>query len=131
VMLGMIDRGEQYTRASALRCETLDGRSDRELEDVVAEEYAHVVPADEVPCQGERVGDARRTLLERVIEMPQPEGAAVAQEGEELTRMIAAGDDQDPIDPSLDEQLDRVVDHRLVVHRQKVLVRDACQRIAA
>ncbi len=53
----------------------------------------------------------------------------VAEQAEELARVRPAGDQHQLVDPGVDERLDRKVDHRPVVNRQQMLVRDPRQRM--
>jgi hypothetical protein len=50
---------------------------------------------------------------------------------EEVAGARTSGHQEDVLDPDIDEGLDRVVDHRPVVHRQEVLVGDLGQRVQA
>src|SRR5216683_62436 len=61
--------------------------------------------------------------------MPPAELAAVAEQRQELAGMVAAGDDHDLVDPGRDECLDGKEDHRLVIHRQQMLVGDPRERM--
>src|SRR5207249_4006056 len=53
--------------------------------------------------------------------------AAVAEQVDEVTRVLLPGDDQDVAHPDPLEELQRVIDHRPAADRQQVLVRDARQ----
>jgi len=65
-------------------------------------------------------------IWDSVLEKPAEAARLVLRE---LARDIAPpGDDHDAVDARPDELLDRVEDHRFVVHRQEVLVRDPGRR---
>ena len=76
----------------------------------------------------ERVGDPALPLLVGVGEPVDAVLVAVAEQAEELAGVRAAGDEHQLADPGGDERLDRVRDHRPVVDRQQVLVRDPGER---
>ena len=88
-------------------------------------------PSTKFSASAERLGDAAGLLLVGVAQALQAELAPVAEQPQELAGVVAAGDDHDVVDAGLDQRLDRVVDHRLVVDRQQVLVGDAGQRVQA
>ena len=99
----------------------------RPAQDVVAEDAAERVVADEVPGEPDRVGDAERAALVAIGQV-EPEMGAVGQQLDDVADALAADDDHHLADPHPGERLDRVVDHRPVVDRQEVLVRDDRQR---
>ena len=68
-------------------------------------------------------------LLVAVEEPVDPVLVPVAEQPEELARVRAARDEHQLVDARLHERLDRVRDHRPVVERQQVLVRDPRQRM--
>ena len=114
-----------------------DARSSRRtgliepLEDVVREHHEHAVVASEAMREPERVGDAALLLLVGVLEEADPVGVAVAEQAEELARVGAPGDEHQLLDACRDDRVDGVRDHRAVVDRQQVLVRDPRQRMEA
>ena len=77
----------------------------------------------------QRRGDATFALLVGVVQVLQPELRTVAEQPQEITGVVSAGDDQDLLDPGVDERPQRVKDHRPVVDRQQMLVGDPRQRI--
>ena len=79
----------------------------------------------------ERLGDPARLLLVAVREPVDSVLVPVAEQAQELAGMRAARDDHQLGDPGADERLDREADHRPVVDRQQVLVRDPRQRVEA
>jgi hypothetical protein len=128
---GVLDPGEQDLSAARLCGERLDVRPDAVLDDVVAEHDDDAVVVGEMLGQAERLGDAALAFLVGVVELLEAERLPVAEQAEELARVLAARDDHDVVEPGVDERLDRVVDHRLVVDGQQVLVRDGRERAEA
>ena len=108
--------------ALSLLPEVPDRLGDRAAEDVVREHDDDPVAGAEVPGEPERLGDAAGALLLAVRE-------PVAEQAVEILHVVAARDDHQLRDPGLAERVDRVHDHRAVVHRQEVLVRDPGERI--
>jgi hypothetical protein len=102
-------------------------RQRRTEQDVVPEDAAESVVADEVAGQADGVGDALRPALIAVREI-QPEVLAVRQQLHDVTDALAADDDHDFADAHAGQRRDRVVDHRPVVDRQQMLVGDDGQR---
>jgi len=80
-----------------------------------------------VLAEAQRRGDAALALLVRVIDILEPELAAVAEEAQEVACGVAAGHHHDVADARAAQRLQRIVDHGLVVHRQEMLVRDLGQ----
>ncbi len=74
--------------------------------------------------QRQRVGDAAFAFLVGVVDMLQAELLAVGQQAQKIAGIPAAGHDQDVPDARIHQRLDRVVNHRLVVNRQQMLVGD-------
>src|SRR5689334_1222482 len=60
--------------------------------------------------------------------MFQTEVLSVTEQPQKVSRRVTTGDDHDVLDTGVDQRLDRVVDHRLVMHRQEMLIRDFRQR---
>jgi hypothetical protein len=54
--------------------------------------------------------------------MFQAELAAIAEETKKFAGMISTRDDQDLLDSRVHKRPDRIIDHRLVVERQQVLI---------
>ena len=117
-------------RPGAVRA-LLEGRRDigqrRAAQDVVAEDAAERVVADEVARQPDGVGDAQRAALVAIGQV-EPEVRPVREQLDDVTDALAADDDHHLADAHRGERLDRVVDHRPVVDRQQVLVGDDRQR---
>ena len=120
---------EQHPCATLLTLEVLDVRRERVLQDVVAEHDQELVAVHEVLGEAKRLGDPAGLRLVRVAQAPHAELATVAEQAEELAGVIAARDDHDVVDTGVRQRLDRVVDHRLGVHRQQMLVGDASHRV--
>ena len=96
-------------------------------EDVVAQDDAERVVADEVAGEPDRVRDAEGAALVAIRQL-EAEVPAVAQQLDDVTDALAADDDHDLADPHARERVERVVDHRPVVDRQQVLVGDERER---
>ena len=98
------------------------------LEDVVAEDHADLVAIGKMLGQAQSVGNAAFALLIRVVQVRETELLTVGKQAEEIAGVSAAGYEQDVLDTRIDERLNRVVDHRLVVDRQQMLVGDLRER---
>ena len=122
---------EDEARAEVLAAEGLDDGPDRPLEHVVGEHDDAGIAVDEALGEAERLRDAARLLLVAVEELVDAVLVAVAEQAEELAGVRAAGDEHQLVDARLHERLDGVRDHRPVVDRQQVLVRDPGERMEA
>ena len=78
--------------------------------------------------QAQGVGDATFALLVGITQMLEPEILAVPQQLEKIPCAIAARHQHDFRDAGVDERLDRVVDHRLVIDRQQMFIRHFSER---
>ena len=99
----------------------------RPAENVVPENDAEGVVTDEVPGEADRVGDAESPALIPVRQI-EAEVGPISQQLHDVTDTLAADDDHDLPNAHSRERLERVVDHRPVVDRQEVLVRDDRER---
>ena len=90
------------------------------VEDIVAEHQTGVVAADELPADDERLRQSVRAWLHGITH-PAAEMAAVAQESLEIRQILRGGYQQDVADSGMHERGERVIDHRLIVHRQELL----------
>ena len=122
---------EHDARAELLAGEVVRRGLDRPLEDVVGEHDADLVAADEALGEPERLGDAAGPLLVAVRQQVDAELVPVAEQAKELAGVRPAGDDHQLGDAGADERLDREADHRPVVDREQMLVRDLRQRMKA
>jgi hypothetical protein len=127
-MLFLEDLREDDPRPTRLPGEPFHHGSEWTLEDVVREQDAAAVAADEALSQPERLRNAARPLLVCVEEPLNPVLLSIAQQSKELPRVGAAGDQHQFREPGLHERLNGIRDHRAVVQRQQVLVRDARER---
>ena len=99
------------------------------VEDVVAEDEAAALAGEEVFADEECLGETVGRGLDGVGEGESPLGA-VAEQLAEAGRVVGGGDDQDVADAGQHEGRERVIDHRLVVDRQKLFgdgLRDGMQ----
>ena len=124
VMLGMFYFREDYFRALGLLLEFVDGFFDVLLDDVVAEHDDHPVAGGEVISEPEGLGDSARLLLIGVVEVLEAEFVAIADEPEEIAGTVSSRDQDDVLYPGVDQGLQGVVNHGLVVDGQEMLVRD-------
>src|SRR5438874_7777660 len=105
---------EQDSPALRLGREVLDVGRNALAEDVVAKHDDHFVTVHEAFTQAERFGDTPGLSLKRKLQAMQPELGAVAEQGQELTRVIAAGDDHNLDNARRDQRLDGIEDHWFV-----------------
>src|SRR5690606_4088573 len=97
------------------------------VEDVVAEDQRHLVVADELLADEEGGGQPVGLGLLGVGERASPL-RAVAQKGLEERELLGGGDDEDLVDPGVQQRGDRVVHERLVVDVHQLLRRAAAGR---
>src|ERR1019366_3060917 len=126
--LGVRDFLEQDVGALALPAETVGGRQDVALDDVIAQHHANLLPVGEVLGQRQGVGDTAFAFLVGVVDVLQAELLAVGQEAQKFARIPPSGDHQNLLNPGIHEGLDRVVDHGPVIDRQQMLIGDFCER---
>ena len=130
-MLGLVHLRQQDARADGIGAEGVDHGPDGPLDDVVGQHDQHRPALGEVRGQPERLGDAARLLLVRVGQLVDAVLAPVAEQAQELAGVGPAGDEHDLVDAARHHGLDRPGDHRAVVDRQQVLVRDPGQGVQA
>ena len=98
------------------------------VEDVVSQHERARFSVDELLPQQERLCQAVRAGLHLVGEV-HAVMRAVSQELFEIRQILRRGDDQDIADARHHEHAERIVDHRLVVHRQQLLRCDRGKRV--
>ncbi len=86
------------------------------VEDIVAEDEADVVGADELLTKHEGLGEAVRDSLLDEVETA-ADARAVAEHLAETRQILGRRDNQDLADAREHEHGQRIIDHRLVVHR--------------
>ena len=118
-VLDMVGEDRRTGGASAGRGQQL--AHPRPEEQVVAEHQRDVVGTDEVAPDHEGLRQALGPRLDRVGEA-QAELLAGAEQALVVVEVLRARDDQDLADAGQHQHRDRVVDHRLVVDRQQLLV---------
>ncbi len=79
--------------------------------------------------QAERFSDAALSLLVGIVQMFQAEITSIAEKTQKISRVFPACHQENFLNACVDESLDRVIHHRLVVHRKQVLICDPRQRI--
>ena len=87
------------------------------------------VAAREILGQRQSVRDSALSFLVGVIQMLQPEIAAIPKQAQEVARVLPAGDQQNFMDSGIHKRLNRVIHHGLVIDGQQVFIRDARKRI--
>jgi hypothetical protein len=122
---------EEDPRARSLLDEVVDRVLDRPLHDVVGEHDDDRVTAREPLRETQRLRDPAGALLVRVGQPVDPPLVAVPEQAQELAGVGPPGHHHQLPHLRRDERLDRVGDHRAVVDRQQVLVRDPRQRMEA
>ena len=90
------------------------------VEDVVAQDQCTGLSGDELLADDEGLGEAVGHGLDGVGEFNSPILAIAEQTAEHLL-LVGRGDDEDVADPRQHQRGERVVDHRFVVNRQKLL----------
>jgi len=98
------------------------------VEDVVAEHHRAAVIADELLAQQERLRQTVRRGLHLIAQV-QAVLAAVAEQALEVWQIHRGGDDENVPDARHHQGGQGIVDHGLVVNRQKLLRRHHCQGI--
>ena len=97
------------------------------MEDVVPEDERGRVTGQELLTEEEGLRQSLGTLLDDVGEA-HPELRPVPEEPDERRLVLGGRDDEDVAKPGVHERGDRVVHHRLVVHRQQLLADPTCDR---
>ena len=100
------------------------------VEDVVAQHERARLAVDELLSQEECLRQTIRAGLHLIGKM-HAVMRTVAEELFEVRQVLRRGDDQDVTDARKHEHAERIVDHRLVIHRQQLLRRDGGQRVKA
>ena len=98
------------------------------LEDVVAEHDADPVAVGEIFAQSQRVGDPAFAVLIRIVDVLEAEVFSIPEQSQEVARRVPAGNEHDLFETGAAQRFERIVDHRLVVHRQQMLVRHLGER---
>ncbi len=99
------------------------------FDNVVAQHHADFLAVDEGLRQAQRVGNAGLPFLISEAELLQAELFAVLQQAQEVACVLASGDNQNVAHSGIDQRLQRVKNHRLVIDRKQVLVGNPRQRI--
>ena len=98
------------------------------VEDVVAEDHGAAVVTDEFFAKDECLGESIRAGLYFVRKV-QSHGGAVAEQPFKIRQVRGSRDDKDVADARQHKCRKRVVDHGLVVNRQKLLTSDHGERV--
>ena len=89
------------------------------VENVVAQNQAHRVIADEFFADQKRLGQTVRSGLFLVVKM-HAKLAAITQQVAILRQVLRGGNNQDFTDAGQHQDRDRVIDHRFVIDRQQL-----------
>ncbi len=100
----------------------------RAVEDLSPSASATRSRADEVAADQERLGDPFGPRL-RGIDDPDADLGAVAKQPLEAVLFVRGRDDEDVANPRQHQRRQRVVHHRLAVHRHQLLADGARQRL--
>ena len=100
------------------------------VEDVVAEHERHFIVADKVGPDHERLRQPVGHFLHRVLEAA-AQARAVAEQALKLRLVVGRGDDEHLPDARHQQDRERVVHHRLVVHRHQLLANGQRERVEA
>ena len=103
--------------------EIFDGLADGSLDNVLAEYDTNAVARAEVVREAERFGDASFAFLIGVVEVGDSEPFAIDDQAW-IPGVTATGDEQDFLGAKICKRLDRIVDYRLIVHRQEMFIGD-------
>ena len=98
------------------------------VKNVVAERQGDSIGADELPADDERLREPVRARLAGILNR-QAEVAAVAEQAPEAVLFVRRGDHQDVSNAGQHQRRQRVVHHRLAVHRQQLFAGAARQRV--
>ena len=98
------------------------------VKNIIAQHQSRRVVADKVAADDEGLRQPIRRRLHRVAQI-QPPRAAIAQQLLEARRILRCRDNQDVAYPRQHQGGERIVNHRLVVHRQELLGNRQCHRM--
>ena len=98
--------------------ESLLGPQQGVLDNVVPQDDAHFFAPCKVFGQAQSVCDSAFPFLVGKVELLQAKIFPIPQQTQKVAGTVAAGNDQDVVDASLDQRLQRIVEHRLIVDRQ-------------
>ena len=129
VALGIGDGVGEYRRARRLvACARELALQVGAVEDVVAQHERRRRTRQELAADDERLREPVRRRLYRVRKRQSPL-RTVAQQLREARRVLGRGNEKDVADARQHQRRQRIVDHRLVVHRQQLLGDDLRHRI--
>src|SRR5579884_46875 len=127
----IFDFFQNDVRAAFLAVKDFGSFANVVLDDVVAKENANTVAFGEMFGQTQRVSDSTLAFLIGVIQALEPEIFSIREQTKEITRTGSTGDDENVLDPRVDQRLDRIKNHRLVEHRKKMFVGNSRERMKA
>src|SRR4051794_18943928 len=94
-----------------------DGANDIAFDYVVPEHNANTVTRRKMLDQGKSGGNAALAFLICVINMLQAKRLTVPEQFQEIARGVSPRDDHNIGDARINQRLNRIIDHRLVVYR--------------
>src|SRR5690348_17615228 len=115
-------------RAAPASSEFLAALNDIRLDDVVSKHHADGLAVRKMLGQTERVRDSAFSFLVRIREVLQAKILAITQQSQKISGAMSAGNQQNVADSCVHESLDRIENHRPVIHRQQMFVGNACKR---
>src|SRR5258708_5589267 len=93
-----------------------DSANDITFDYVVPEHNANTVTCCKMLYQGKSGGDAALAFLICVIDMLQAKCLTVPEQFQEIARGVSSSDDHNIGDARINQRLNRIIDHRLVVY---------------
>ena len=126
--LGVVNFFEENARAALLAFEFVDRLADVAFDQIVAQDYAHLIPIRKVFGETERLRDATFAFLIGVVQVLEAEALSIAEQTQKVARVAPSRDQQNVGDPRVDQGLNGIVDHRLVVDGQQMFIGDFGER---
>src|SRR5208283_4445234 len=99
------------------------------LDNVIAKDDTDRITVGKILRQAESFRDAALSLLVGIVQMFQAKITTIPEKAEEISGIFPTRHEKDLSDTGVDEGLDRVIHHGLVVNGKKVLIGNFGQRI--
>ena len=122
---------KQDAAPSPLFPEILDIRRNGAFDNIIPQNYTHRPAIGEKFGQGKRRGNSSFPFLIGIVDMVQSELFPVAEKPKKITRVFASCHNQDFSDPGIHKRFNGIVNHRLVINRQEMLIGDLGERVEA
>jgi len=120
---------QQNLCSVALFFELFDSMADVRFDNVVAQDYADGIVASKIFSQAECLRDPTLSLLVRIIDVFQAKIAAIGQQSQKVTSILAPCHNEDFFDARVDQGLNGIIHHGLVIDRKQVFVRHSREGI--